>query len=499
MSARVAKLLPLNRLGMRLFVLLTLAIASISIAIDAWQLRQEHRRVLAQLQHGVSLIAQAIEGQLVPLLEAADDPRLVGLLEDIRKAKGAECAAVYDLKGRRLRAAFAAGMTDTSPDFCPPVVKPRAEAEAVSTQWEPADTYKLQVLLTPDDRPRAILKLAFRIARLSGPLTELRNSILIERALTLAAIGLILWTGIAFLVTRPIRRLIQGAEAIAQARLGTRIAPTGALEIRELASAFNRMAERLEDSHEQRRKAEERRSLLARQLRRSDKLAALGKLASVIAHEVDTPLTVISGRARILGRGLPEGDPRAADLSIIRDQAARIARTMHQVLEFSRPMPARCEPVNLPAVVQAVTTLLEYEVAARQVQVALQMPPDLPTLCADADQLTQVLLNLLMNAVTATGPGGRVTVRAAPAEREALAGVELTVTDTGAGIRPEDLPHIFDPFFTTKRRGGAGLGLSICRDLVEAHKGTITVESEPGAGSRFTVWLPCDGQEAPHG
>ncbi len=499
MTAHVGKLLPLNRLGMRLFLLLTLAIAAITMATDAWQLRQERRRVLAQLQHGASLIAQTIEGQVVPLLEAPDDPRLAGLLEDIRKAKRAACAAVYDLNGRRIRAVFEAGMTDATPDICPPVVTPRAVAEAVSPQWALSDTYNLQVLLTPDDRPRAILKLAFRIARVSGPLEEIRSSILVERALTLAAIGLILWTGIALLVTRPIRRLIQAAEAIGQARLGTRITPAGGLEIRELASAFNRMAERLEESQEQRRRVEERRSVLERQLGHAEKLGAIGKLASVIAHEVDTPLNVISGRARILGRGLPDGDPRAADVAIIRDQAGRITRTMHQIIEFSRPMPARQEPVALPVVVQAVTTLLDYEFAARQVQVATEMPPELPTVRADADQLTQILLNLVMNALAATGPGGRVTVRAATAQREARAGVELTVTDTGVGIRPADLPHIFDPFFSTKRSGGAGLGLSICRDLVEAHKGTIAVESEPGAGTRFTVWLPCEGREAQHG
>jgi signal transduction histidine kinase len=489
----------MNRLDVRLFFLLTLAIAAITIAIDAWQLWQEHRRVLAQLQHGASLIARTIEGRVVALLEAGDDAALARLLEDVRDAKGAECAAVYDLRGQRIRAAFGAGVPDTSPDICPPVVKPRAVAETVSTGWTVSNTYKLQVPLTPDDRPRAILKLAFRIARVSAPLEEYRNSILVERALTLAAIGLMIWTAIAILVTRPIRRLIQGAEAIGQARLGTRIAPAGGSEIRELAGAFNRMAERLEELREQRRREEERRSLLEQQLRRAEKLAAIGKLASVIAHEVDTPLNVISGRARILGRGLPDGDLRATDVAIIRDQADRITRTMHQIVEFSRPMPARREPVALPEVVQTVTALLQYESAARQVQVALEIPPDLPTLCADADQLTQVLLNLLMNALAATGPGGRVTVRAAPATREALAGVELTVTDTGVGIRPEDLPRVFDPFFSTKQSGGAGLGLSICRDLVEAHKGTIAVESEPGAGARFTVWLPCEAREARHG
>ncbi len=499
MSAHIAMLLPLKRVGMRLFLLLTLAIAVITMATDAWQLRQERRRVLAQLQHGASLIAQTIEGQVAPLLESPDDPRLAALLEGIRKAKGAACAALYTLKGRRICATFEAGMTDASPNICPPVVTPHAGEEAVSIQSTLSDTYNLQVLLTPDDRPLAILKLAFRIARVSGSLEEIRNSILIERVLTLVTIGLILWTGIELLVTRPIRRLIQAADAIGQARLGTRITPAGGLEIRELASAFNRMAERLEESQEQRRRVEEGRSLLERQLRHAEKLGAIGKLASVVAHEVSTPLNVISGRVRILGRGLPDGDPRAADIAVIRDQAGRITRTMHQIIEFSRPTPARREPVALPAVVQAVITLLDYEFAARQVQVATEMPPELPTIRADADQLTQILLNLVMNALAATGPGGRVTVRAATAQREAHAGVELTVSDTGVGIPPENLPHIFHPFFSTKRRGGAGLGLSICRDLVEAHNGTIAVESKPGAGTRFTVWLPCEGGEAQHG
>lgn len=495
-SSHLAKLRPLNRIGMRLFLLLTLAIGAITIATDAWHLRQERRRVLAQLQREASLVAQAIEGQVVPLLQAAGDPKLERLLEDIRKAKEAECAAVYDLDGHRLRATFEVGMTDTSPDLCPAIVAPRAVAEAVSARWALSGTYNLQVLLTPNDTPRAILKLVFEVARVSGPLKAFRNSILVERALTLTVIGLLLWTGIALSVTRPIRRLIQGAEAIGQGHLGARITPAGGLEIRELASAFNHMAERLAELREQRRQAEERRSLLQRQLRYAEKLAAIGKLASVIAHEVGTPLNVISGRARILGRGLPDGDPRVADIAVIRDQAGRITRTMQQILQFSRPMPARQEPVALPAIVQAVTTLLDYEFAARQVHVTLEMPPELPTVWADADQLTHILLNLLMNALAATGPGGRVTVRAAPAQREALAGVELTVTDTGVGIQPEDLPHIFEPFFSTKPSGGAGLGLSICQDLVRAHQGRITVESKPDAGSRFAVWLPCEGRGA---
>jgi two-component system NtrC family sensor kinase len=117
----------------------------------------------------------------------------------------------------------------------------------------------------------------------------------------------------------------------------------------------------------------------------------------------------------------------------------------------------------------------------------------------DADGLSQVLLNLLTNALAATPAGGRVEVSATAAGRDGRPGVATAVADTGSGIAPEHLTRIFDPFFSTKRSGGTGLGLSICRDIVRAHDGVLSVESAPGTGARFTVWLPGDRPEVPRG
>jgi signal transduction histidine kinase len=126
------------------------------------------------------------------------------------------------------------------------------------------------------------------------------------------------------------------------------------------------------------------------------------------------------------------------------------------------------------------------------------MPTELPTLVADPEGLAQVLLNLLMNALAAMSKGGKVSVEVIARLSDPSPGVELLVTDTGAGIRPDDLPHIFDPFFSTKDSSGTGLGLTICRDIVKEHHGTITVESEPGAGAKFRVWLPYHTGEVRH-
>jgi signal transduction histidine kinase len=476
--------------GLRLFLLLAVAIAAIATAADAWRLRGERTRVLAQLEREASLVTQAIEGQVAPVLGGADDLRLAGLLEDIRQAKDAECVGVYTLDGQRIHAAFDRAGTDRGPDICPAEIAPGPAAEAVSSQWGRSGTYNVQVLLTPDHTPRGILKLVFDAARVSGPVHELRNSILVERVLVLLAIGATLWLGIALFVTRPIRGLIAGVEAIARGNLKARIGSPSDTEVGELARAFNRMAGRLDEAQEQRRRAEESRAGLERQFRQAERLAAVGKLASVIAHEVGTPLHVIAARARQLGRRLPDDDPRQDDVATIREQVGRITRTMQHVLQSSRAISARRDTVDLAHLVREATQIVIPEYDARAIQIHVAVPPGLPTVPADADRLTRVLLNLLTNALAATPTGGRVEITATAAKHDGRAGIALAITDTGAGIAPEHIEHIFDPFFSTKRNGGTGLGLEICRDIVRAHEGIITVESAPGAGACFTIWLP---------
>jgi signal transduction histidine kinase len=499
MSSHLTELLAPKSVGLRLFLLLTAATVGVAMAADAWRLRQERARVLAQLQREASLVTQAIQGQIAVLLRAPDEVRLAELLDDIRQAKDADCVGIYTLQGRRVWATFEPGAADRGPDVCPLEITPWPVAEAVSAQWGLSGTYNIQVPLTPDEVPRGILKLVFDTGRVSGPLQAFRNSILVERALVLVAMGVMLWLGIALSVTRPIRRLIAGVEEITRGNLKARIPSPGDTEVGELARAFNRMAGRLDKAQNEHRRAEESRAVLERQFRHAERLAAVGKLANIIAHEVGTPLHVIAGRARHLGRHLSNDDPGQGDVETIREQVGRITRTMKHVLQSSRAIPARREPVDVSQVVRDVAGLVTPEYAARSVQLVVSSPAGLPALPGDADGLTQVLLNLLTNALAATPTGGRVEVGATVAARDGRPGIALHVTDSGTGIAPQDLERIFDPFFSTKRSGGTGLGLSICRDIVRAHEGAITVQSTPGAGARFSIWLPGNRQEAPRG
>jgi signal transduction histidine kinase len=499
MSSHVAALAAPKSVGLRLFLLLAVAMVAIALAADAWRLGRERTRVLAQLEREAALVTQSIQGQITPLLRAPADSRLDELLEDIRQAKDAECVGVYTVDGRRVRAVFDQAGADRGADVCGPEITPGPIAEAVSAQWVLSGTYNIQVPLAPDDTPHGILKLVFDAARISGPLQEFRRSLLVERVLVLLATGATLWLGIAFFVTRPIRRLIAGVEEIAHGNLKARIASASDTEVGELARAFNRMAGRLDDAQHERRLAEESRAVLERQFRHAERLAAVGKLANIIAHEVGTPLHVIAGRARHLGRRLAADDPSQEDVETIRAQVSRITRTMKHVLQSSRAIPVRREPVDPGQVMHDAAGIVGPEYAARGVELVVSAPPGLPAIRADADGLTQVLLNLLTNALAATPARGRVEVSGFEAVRDGRAGVVLAVSDTGMGIAPAHLDRIFDPFFSTKRHDGTGLGLSICRDIVRAHDGVIEVESAPGAGACFTIWLPGDGRKVARG
>lgn len=221
------------------------------------------------------------------------------------------------------------------------------------------------------------------------------------------------------------------------------------------------------------------------QLLRTGRLAALGELTSSIAHEVKTPLAGIGSAVQVLARGFPEGDPRREISEEILGEVRRLQHMVRGVLDAASLSPT---PVVADVRAPLERTLLLVRAMAREQGTAVveRLAPGLPPLRIDPRQLQQVLLNLAMNGLQALETAGTVTVSAVPGP--AADWVDIAVEDTGPGIAAEHQPRIFDPFFTTKR-DGTGLGLTIVRQIVEAHGGRITVESRPGAGTRFTVRL----------
>jgi len=238
-----------------------------------------------------------------------------------------------------------------------------------------------------------------------------------------------------------------------------------------------------------------------RQMIQTEKQSAIGRLAAGLAHEIGTPLNVISGRAELLLEEFGRREPRMAQgLGTIVAQIERISKLVAQLLDFARESRPAREPVALASVVAAVLDLLKRPLAQASIDVELALPDDLPPIIAHANQMQQVFLNLLLNSIDAieadpahgnTKRRGRIAIEAESLGEDRR--VRVRVRDNGHGIRPEDLDRVFDPFFTTKPVGaGTGLGLSVVYGIVVDHRGTIAVESAPEVGTVVTLTLPTE-------
>jgi len=292
---------------------------------------------------------------------------------------------------------------------------------------------------------------------------------------------------ISWSVSSPLRRLAKAADAIATGDYDHRVTSEGPTEVQELARNFNSMAEQVHSSQQSQR----------------DFLAN-------VSHDLKTPLTSIQGFAQAITDGAA-GDPESVRhaASVIRDEAQRMSRMVTELLDLARiesgQVVMRREAVHLNAVLRDCVDKLALRAQQCSVKLETQMPVDLPVITGDGDRLAQVFTNLLDNALKHTPEGGKVAVAVRSLTGSSIvrrgktwpAGVEVSVSDTGSGIPPEDLSRIFERFYqvdkSRQRGGGLGLGLAIVKQIVEAHHGTIQAESVVGIGSRLIVTLPLDG------
>lgn len=230
------------------------------------------------------------------------------------------------------------------------------------------------------------------------------------------------------------------------------------------------------------------RKRLQAQLRRTERVAELGTVASGMAHEIGTPMNVILGRAEYLMERTKE-EPVKKGLQTIISQVERITRVMNQLLAFARRRPVEHRALDLRQTIEDNLEIFQERLAHNHITVETSFADACPCVHADADQMSQVLINLVMNAIHAMSDGGVLRVALAPVPDRGV--VTLTIADTGHGIPQEVIAKIFDPFFTTKEFGkGTGLGLTVVKGIIEEHSGTIQVESQPGAGTQFTICLP---------
>jgi two-component system NtrC family sensor kinase len=229
------------------------------------------------------------------------------------------------------------------------------------------------------------------------------------------------------------------------------------------------------------------RERMEEQMTQTEKLTSLGLLAAGVAHEVNTPLAVISNYIQMLAKQMPEGDPRQAIIDKIVKQTFRASEIVNNLLNFSRTGASEFGDVDVNRVVEETLTLVAHPLKTSRIQVVKHLGETLPAVRGSSNKLQQVFLNLFLNARDAMPSGGMLEVRTAARNGS----VEIEIADTGAGIPREDIHRIFDPFYTTKSNGrGTGLGLSVSYGIIREHAGKIDVRSMPGKGTSFHLEFP---------
>jgi len=479
------------------------------------------RKFIAALVIGVALVA-LIQGYLDYNREReVFDRQLQGEAKSLGRAlangvadvwqRDGEAAAQEFLriatpKGERTQVRFV--WPDSKGRVTPKI--PREELEPAMQKGDPVTVsdHRAGYLLTyipirlPEDRVGALeIKQSFEV--LDAYVNEsLRNQIIGAAAAVVIAAILALGFGVVF-IGRPISKLATKARRVGTGDLTGPLHLKQRDELGELANEINLMCERLTDEQGARARATE-------QLRHADRLTTVGKLASGLAHELGTPLNVVSGRAKLIADREVEGEDALDSARIVAEQAERMTALIRQLLDFARPRALQPAPLNVTTLAARVCQLVATIARTARVTLVPPAPDDALRLEADDGQLTQVLTNLIVNAIQSiierrgrsVGGGeldGTVEITARTTELVPppyIGGASQTwmaieVRDTGAGMDDATRERIFEPFFTTKQVGdGTGLGLSVSWGIVREHGGWIDVRSTRGRGSTFTVHLP---------
>ena len=361
----------------------------------------------------------------------------------------------------------------------------------------------------PERRILGVIDADLSLAAVDQKMAEHQANLVSFIGLVVVLASLLSVVFIWVVVHKPVRELMAGTEKVAQGNLDYRLPVRSGDELGTLAASFNKMTADLADAHKEltawtqtlEDRVEDKTAELQRAqtiLVASEKMAALGKLAATVAHEVNNPLSGILTYARLTLKTLEKNDLSPAaraemieQLGIITRESRRCGEILRNLLTFARQAPPHREPQQLNTLVERALTLVHHQLDLQAVELNKRLAENLPLIFCDAGQVQQVVLSLLVNATEAMPHGGRLEVAT---EFDAKAdAARVQVKDNGVGIPPEVLPHIFEPFFTTKEsQQRTGLGLAVARSIAEQHGGAIAARSTPGEGTEFVLTLPLE-------
>ena len=377
----------------------------------------------------------------------------------------------------------------------PGVSRVMATGEAVETirTIDDQEVFSILMPISVEGVREGVFEIALPIAYIRQDYARARREIVVVTVLLFLTIVFVVILVTRFSVLRPIEELLQGARALGRGDLNYRvIVPSSDKEFAQLEQEFNRMADNLEEQRNNAMRELEQRLKLERQLRHNEHLAAVGRLAAGVAHEVGTPLSVIEVRAEQILKDLDDSrERRRRHISIILTQVERIANIVRQLLNLARPYKINWVAVDLNALIQ--TTLETLETKLQPANVVTEFAPQRAVhVRGDRELLRQVLINIIVNAIHAMPDGGRLRIAYddSVTEKDDAQFIGVRISDTGIGIEEQNFPVLFDPFYTTKDVGsGVGLGLPVSKRIIEEHQGWIEVGNNSDKGVTFTLYF----------
>jgi len=319
-----------------------------------------------------------------------------------------------------------------------------------------------------------------------------RKAISIFILITLA--GILLAIGLGYImankIMKPVNRLIKASNEVSEGTLSPDIGPVSKDEIGVLQKTFKEMTESLKERDRRRREESENRLL------QSEKQASVGRLAAGVAHEINNPLTGVLTFTRLLLKAEDISEKNRSYLEKVAESTVRIRKIVKGLLDFSRQTELEREPTDVNRLLSSTISLMENQALVKGASIEFNPGDNLPDVILDRSQMQSVFLNIIINALDSIKSGGTIAISTGlslSASDAGQKGLEISISDNGCGIAPENLNRLFEPFFTTKEVGkGTGLGLAVSFGIVQRHGGTIRVKSEIASGSTFTVWIPIE-------
>jgi len=358
-----------------------------------------------------------------------------------------------------------------------------------------------------------ILDTNISLASSERSVAESTHQVLIYTILAVLGVAVLISAFVRHMLGGPLRALTVGTHRLGSGDLGYQIHLQASGELQELANSFNTMSCQLQEAHEEinawTRTLEERVEQKTRELSgaqeemlRVERMASIGKLAAVVAHEINNPLAGILTYAKLLKkRESRQPVPNAETISmldLVESESRRCGEIVKNLMTFARPTSMNLEPSDLNAIIDRCLRLVQHQLKLKNIELHLNVNKELTPVRCDPGQIEQVILALVMNAIDAMPNGGNLTVTSQKTAN--ASGVQIEVRDDGVGMPRDVLAKMFEPFFTTKEHGrGLGLGLAISRNIVDRHGGRIQVASEPGHGTAFTITLPLQSDVVPTG